>query len=104
MTKKYYGNKGFYELLDKMRDIHSSKNHDYCPDNNNPLQNFRMSEQMGIPAWKGVLVRISDKFSRVCSFARKEKYKVKDENVEDTLIDLAIYSLICITLYRERNK
>jgi hypothetical protein len=56
---------------------------------------------MGIPAWKGVLVRISDKFSRLCAFARQETLKVSDENIEDTLIDLANYCLICVLLYKE---
>jgi hypothetical protein len=59
---------------------------------------------MGIPAWKGCLIRLSDKFSRLCSFARKEDYQVKDESIEDTLLDNAIYSLICILLYREYKK
>ena len=59
---------------------------------------------MGIPAWKGCLVRLSDKFSRLCSFAKKEQYEVKDESIEDTLKDLAVYALIAVILYRERIK
>jgi hypothetical protein len=101
--KEYYGHKDFYKLLDKMRDIHSAKNHDYAGVDD-PLRNFRISENMGIPAWKAVLVRISDKFSRLCSFAKQNELKVKDENVEDTLIDMAVYSLICVILYRNKLK
>lgn len=99
-THKYYGSPAFYKLLEKMKEIHSDKNHDYSGEND-PFKNFKMSEIMGIPAWKGCLVRISDKFSRLCSFANKEEYKVKDENIKDTLMDLAIYSLICSILYDE---
>ena len=100
--KKYYGHPDFYKLLDKMKKIHSCKNHDYAGENE-PFRNFRICETMGISSWKGCLIRISDKFSRLCSFAKKEEYKVKDESVEDTLMDLSIYALICIILYRERG-
>ena len=101
MKNKYHGHPDFYKLLDEIREIHSNKNHDYSGEGD-PFRNFKLSEDMGIPAWKGVLVRLSDKFSRLCSFARKEELKVKDENIEDTLKDMAIYALICILLYRER--
>ena len=101
-VKKYYGHKDFYELLDRMKEIHSNKNHDYSGEGD-PFRNFKMSENMGIPAWKGCLIRMGDKYSRLCSFAKKEEYKVKDENIEDTLLDLAIYSVIGIILYRERK-
>ena len=60
-------------------------------------------EQMGIPAWKGALVRMTDKISRLWNFAKKEKYLV-DESIEDTLKDLAVYSLITIILFRRREK
>jgi hypothetical protein len=46
---------------------------------------------------------MGDKYSRLCSFANKEEYKVKDENIEDTLLDLAIYSIICSILYKEKR-
>lgn len=101
--KEYHGHPDFYKLLDKMKEIHSAKNHDYSG-GDDPFKNFKISETMGIPAWKGCLIRKSDKFSRLCSFAKKEDYQVKDESVEDTLLDDAIYSLICILLYREYKK
>jgi len=101
-VKKCYGHPDFYKLLDKMKEIHSNKNHDYSGEDES-FRNFKMSETMGIPAWKGCLVRMGDKYSRLCSFARKEEYKVKEENIEDTLMDLAIYSVICIILYREKK-
>ena len=100
--KKFYGHKDFYKLLDDLKELHSNKNHDYSGEGD-PFRNLKLSEMMGITAWKGCLVRISDKFSRLCSFAKTEEYKVKDESVEDTLKDLAIYSLICLILYREGN-
>ena len=55
MANKYYGHPMFYELLDKMKEIHSNKNHDYSGEGD-PFRNFRMSEEMGIPSWKGCLI------------------------------------------------
>jgi len=98
MKKKFYGDPEFYKLLDKIAELHSAKNHDYAGDD--PLSNFMLSEKMGIPAWKGVLVRISDKVSRLWSFAKKGEYKVQDEKVEDTLMDLAVYAIITILLFK----
>ena len=54
-----------------------------------------------IPAWKGVAIRIGDKFSRLMSFVKQEELKVKDESIRDTLIDMANYALICAVLYDE---
>ena len=101
--KEYHGHPDFYKLIDEIREIHSNKNHDYSGEGD-PFRNFKLSENMNVPAWKGCLIRINDKFSRLCSFAKKEEFKVKDENIEDTLKDMAVYSLICIILYRERLK
>jgi len=57
----------------------------------------------GIPAWKGCCVRIGDKFSRIMGFAKKEKLKVKDESIRDTLVDMANYALIALILYEEEK-
>jgi len=104
MPKEQPGHPRFYELLEIMKDVHSIKNHDYAGDKKDPLRNFRMCEGMGIEAWQGVLVRISDKISRLFSFSRQGKLKVKDESVADTFIDLANYALLGLILYEEKNK
>jgi len=85
-----------------MADLHSRKNSDYAG-SQDPLSNFRRAEQFGIPAWKGALVRMSDKWSRIVTLATKEQAEVRDESFEDTLIDLAVYSLLTIIL-RKRSK
>jgi predicted ATP-grasp superfamily ATP-dependent carboligase len=101
--KNFNGHKDFYKLLDKMAETHSQKNHDYSEGAKDPLSNFRMCESLGIPAWKGVLVRISDKWSRITQLSTKEA-QVKDESIEDTLLDMANYCLLCIILRRELKK
>ncbi len=94
----------FLELLGNMRDISLAKGHDYSG-SDDPMSNFRMCEAMGLPAWKGIVVRLGDKLSRIQNFCKKESLQVKDESVEDTLIDMANYALLCIIMYREsRNK
>jgi len=88
-------NPRFHKLLDKIREIHDSKSHDYAG-TEDPFSNFRQCEKFGIPAWKGLMVRMSDKWSRLTNLATKDA-KV-NESFEDTLLDLSIYSLICILL------
>jgi len=101
-TEKRHGHPRFYELLDEIADLHSRKNHDYA--HSDPLSNLRVSEQFGIPGWKGVLVRLADKWQRIVNFARRGSLEVKDESVIDTLKDLAIYALLDIILFEESRK
>lgn len=92
-------NKQFEKILDEMKEIHNRKNADYAGDD--PLSNLRLSQMAGIEPWKGVVVRLGDKYSRLCNFAKKGKFEVKDESVEDTLKDLSVYAILCLILYRE---
>lgn len=97
--KHYHGHPMFYEIVDELKDLHSRKNADYAGDD--PLRNLRMCEEAGIPSWKGVIVRLTDKMSRLMTFAKKESFEVKDESVEDTFCDSAVYSILGLILYRE---
>jgi len=93
-----------FALLDQIKSIAIKKSHDYAGDVD-PMSNFRLCETAGIPAWKGIVVRLGDKLSRIMNFAKKGELKVSDESVEDTCIDLAAYSLLCLIMYREfKNK
>jgi len=92
-----YGHPKFFELLKEMRELYSVKDRAYSGEV--PLSNFMESEKLGIPAWKGVLVRMGDKWRRIVNLAGKED--VGDEKLRDTLLDLAVYSLICIILLEE---
>jgi len=93
-------NPKFKKLLDQLLDIHERKNADYAT-SADPLSNFRECEAFGIPAWKGCLVRMSDKWSRLKQLASLREPAVKEESILDTLMDLSCYSLICILLLRE---
>jgi len=99
VKKEWYGHPMFYVILDAMAELHSRKNHDYAGEE--PLSNLKECEDIGIPAHKGVFVRITDKYKRIKEFFKCGTLEVKDESVEDTLMDLAVYSVLCLILYRE---
>ena len=90
----------FYEILDVIKKLHDAKRHDYG-DDNDIFANFRLSELAGISPWKGSVDRMGDKYARISNFIKKGDLKFKEESIKDTLMDLAIYSLITIILYEE---
>jgi hypothetical protein len=93
------GHKRFYELLLEIAELHARKNHDYAKDGD-PMSNLRMCEAVGVPAYKGVLVRLSDKWSRITELSKKEA-QVADESIKDTLRDMAVYALLGLILLEE---
>lgn len=95
-------NPKFHKLLEEIAKLHDMKNSDYAT-TKDPFSNFRECVNIGIPAWKGCLVRISDKWSRIKQLANKPP-AVKTENIIDTLKDMATYCLICVLLFEEENK
>ena len=91
--------KRFYEILETIKNLHDAKKHDYG--NSDVFANFRLSELAGISPWKGSVVRMGDKYARISNFIKKGDFKFKEESIKDTLMDMAIYSLITIVLYEE---
>ena len=88
----------FREIVSEMVELHDRKNRDYA--GGEYLSNFMMCEKhMGIPAWKGCLIRLSDKMSRLMNIARTDEISVSNETVIDTLTDLAVCALIARILY-----
>jgi hypothetical protein len=80
--------------------IQDKKNRDYA--GNEYLSNFMMCEKhMGVAAWKGCIIRLSDKMARIMNIAKTEEVAVSDESVTDTLIDLAVYAIITRILYED---
>lgn len=92
----------FAALLKNCEDIMQRKNSDYSGED--PFLNFNQIEVITkgkISREQGVLVRMTDKLSRVQRLLNNEA-QVKDEKIEDTLIDLANYSLLLILLRRDK--
>ena len=83
------------DACDKMSALTRAKNEDYCGDGGDPFANFSRVEAMGITdTMRGFLVRMTDKLSRLTSFAQKGHYNVSDESFEDTCLDLANYAIL----------
>jgi hypothetical protein len=93
-----HGDPRFYQLLEEIAELHSRKNHDYAK-TEEPLSNFTRSKALGVEPWRGVLVRMSDKWARIEQLASGKK--AKNESMRDSLIDLAVYALIDVLLLED---
>lgn len=72
--------------------IVAKKNKDYATDVD-PFKNFKLSSLVGVSPARAILVRISDKMARVVNLLEKPA-SVKDETVEDTIVDMINYLAI----------
>lgn len=87
----------FKALTNEMVTLTTRKNADYAGESD-PYANFREFGTLGF------LVRMSDKWQRIKTLTESGKTaSVKDETVEDTLLDLATYSLLLITWLRAQR-
>lgn len=83
------------DCCERLKSITKAKNADYTGDSEDPFANFRQVEVVGVCATEtGFLTRMFDKFSRIRSFVQKGVLHVKDESIEDTLLDLANYCIL----------
>lgn len=90
----------FLQKLKDIAELRARKSHDYSAAQD-PFNNLKMCEVAGIPAWQGVAIRIGDKLSRIMSFMKQGECKVKDEAIQDTFLDLAVYGIIGACLFEE---
>ena len=88
------------DILDNMQAVYEAKDNDYSA-TGLPMGNLRKCEDAGIDAWRGCLVRIGDKMSRLENFLKEKEYLVISEKAEDTVIDLANYAILCACLIEE---
>jgi len=99
-----FGDPDFYQIIWKACELHELKNRGYAG-KRNPLANFYECEDFGVKAWKGCLVRMSDKWSRMKTLVNEENDPVlieakKMESLEDTIFDLGVYAFIELILLR----
>jgi hypothetical protein len=94
MTKSEY--MAYHEMACKrMMAITRAKNADYTGRSDDPFANFTRVEALGITdTARGFLVRLTDKLARITSFVQKGVLEVKDESIEDTLLDAANYCIL----------
>lgn len=103
MTKKQYFE--FHQAcVEKMSAITKAKNADYTGTGDDPFANFTRVEALGVcTTEQGFLTRMVDKLARINSFAQKGELQVKDESVEDTLLDLANYAILFAGYIRSKK-
>jgi len=88
------------DILDNMQSVYEAKDNDYSA-TGLPMGNLRKCEEAGIDAWRGCLVRIGDKMSRLENFLKEKEYLVISEKAEDTVVDLANYAILMSCLLEE---
>lgn len=90
---------------ERMKDITRRKNADYTGDSTDPFANFAVVSKVGVcTTEQGFLVRMCDKLMRISALSAEGKEaQVKDEAVEDTLLDLANYSILLAGYLRSRR-
>jgi len=88
-----------------MVQVMEKKNADYSGASDDPFANFSAVKNLGICSVEaGFLTRMSDKLSRIASFAKRGELSVKDESAEDTLLDLANYSILLACYLRAQRQ
>lgn len=96
--------KNFNELAQKMCELYEKKNADYGDSFNTSLDKYGLIS---------ALTRMSDKFNRVENLILNKdddgnfvqnNQKVKDEKLEDTLVDLANYAMMTVLWIKNNSK
>ncbi len=72
----------------------SKKNHDYGGKGEDlPFRNFDLAPALGIcSAELGMVIRLSDKISRLATFFKDGELQVTEETLRDTCMDIVNYS------------
>lgn len=84
------------ELTKRAKATMEAKNLDYATAED-PFRNFRRHGLLGM------LVRMDDKMARLQSFIENGTLAVKDESVEDCLVDLVNYSVLFAGYIQDSN-
>jgi hypothetical protein len=100
LLKERFKDETALDILENMQAVYEAKDNDYSA-TGLPMGNLRKCEDAGIDAWRGCLVRIGDKMSRLENFLKEKEYLVISEKAEDTVIDLANYAILMSCLIEE---
>lgn len=93
------------ELCTKALELMKKKNHDYAGNSGEqPFANFERCEAMGICSTEaGFLVRMTDKLSRLSTFADSGKLVVDNEGYTDAIIDIVNYCVLFSAYVKSKN-
>lgn len=76
-----------YTICQKLNQVYKAKNHDYGDSFGDTYK------KLGIIS---AVTRLSDKMNRLMSLAVSHNAQVKDEKIEDTLLDMANYAIMTL--------
>jgi hypothetical protein len=88
----------FHQILRELGQLHDQKQADYGTDND-PFANVRSTSEFGVDPWVGALIRLHDKVQRLKSLIANGR--LQNESAEDSLRDIAVYSVIALVLREE---
>lgn len=92
------------DLIGKAAELHIRKNAGYAGiGNSDPWANFRLASDVGVTPYRGVLVRLSDKYIRMRNLRANPANDQVGEALVDTLSDYVAYALIALCLYNEMD-
>ena len=83
----------FLRITNQMHDIYIKKNHDYGNSFDKSMDEFGIAS---------AIIRMNDKLERLKTLSKKESM-VKDESVQDTLLDLANYAIMTVMYLKKQN-
>ena len=83
------------KICDEMHDLYIRKNRDYGGSVTETYNKFGLTSY---------LVRMCDKLNRVINLSQSKDILVEDERIEDTLLDLANYSILALIDIKMDNK
>lgn len=83
----------FRDITNSMIQTYQAKNQDYGNSFEKTLDRFGLVAS---------IIRLSDKMNRIESLSQK-KARVKDESIEDTLLDLANYAIMTVIWLRKNR-
>lgn len=85
----------------KARETMRRKNQDYASAED-PYTNFQLCEHLGLASTaSGILIRLSDKLSRLATFEQAGEFAVEDEKLLDTVEDAINYLILYGFLRRQ---
>ena len=85
----------FATIVKEMTELYAKKNHDYGNSFDDGCDKLGVSYPLG---------RMLDKMNRLIACMGKEDKMQVNESIEDTLIDLACYSVMTLSYLRRKNK
>ena len=91
------------EICKEAIELMRKKNNDYAS-GADPFMNFRRAEYLGFAtAELGVLIRMTDKMSRISTYLNKGELSLQNESVYDAIVDLINYSVILAGLLKDKE-